>query len=88
MMKDIDVASFRKLLGYGEISVGAALLLPFVPKHIAGLALGGFSAALLSIYFSDPAKTMDDGIRPSSEGLSMAKDSWLAAIAIALILGD
>lgn len=86
MFADMEPAQFRKLLGYGEITVGAALLLPFIPNRLAGLALGGFSAGLLSIYLSDPAKTEEDGIRPSGEGLSMAKDSWLAAIAIALIL--
>ncbi len=86
MFADMEPALFRRVLGYGEIAVGAAMLLPFVPSRLAGLALGVFSSGLLRIYFSDPAKTEEDGIRPSAEGISMAKDSWLAAIAIALIL--
>lgn len=87
MLADMEPTQFRKLLGFGEITVGAALLLPFVPNRLAGLALGTFSAGLLSVYFKDPAKTQDDGIRPSSEGTALAKDSWLMAIAIALFLG-
>lgn len=87
MVKDMEPNEFRKFLTYGEISVGAALLLPFVPKRIAGLALGVFSAGLVSTYLNDPSKTQDDGIRPSEEGTSLAKDSWLMAIAIALVFG-
>ena len=83
----MEPAKFGKLLSYGEIGVGAALLLPFVPNRLAGLALGGFSAGLLSVYFRDPAKTTDDGVRPSGEGTALAKDSWMMAIAIALVAG-
>ena len=84
----LEPARFGKLLAYGEIAVAAALLLPFVPNRIAGIALGGFSAGLLSAYLRDPQKTLEDGVRPSSEGTSLAKDSWLAAIATALIASE
>lgn len=87
MMADMEPRQFGKLLSYGEISVGAALLLPFIPNRLAGLALGAFSAGLLSVYLKDPAMTEGDGIRPSQEGTALAKDSWMAAIAIALIFG-
>lgn len=84
-LDELDPQLFGKLLAYGEIAVGSALLLPFVPNRIAGLALGGFSAGLLSIYFRDSEKTEDDGVRPSGSGIPLAKDSWMAAIALALI---
>ncbi len=87
MFADMAPGDFQKVLGFGELSVGAALLLPMVPNRLAGMALGTLSAALLSNYFSDPTKTQADGIRPSAEGTSLAKDSWLMAIAIALVLG-
>ncbi|MGC5627037.1 hypothetical protein ACPYO6_02160 [Georgenia sp. Z1344] len=83
----MEPEQFGKLLSYGEIGVGGALLAPFVPNRLAGLALAGFSAGLLSIYFRDPEKTVADGVRPSGEGTSLAKDSWMMAIAIALIAG-
>ena len=77
--------AFGKFISYSEIGVGAALLTPFVPKRVAGAALGAFSAGLLSMYFRNPAMTEADGVRPSQEGMSLAKDSFMAAIAGALI---
>lgn len=83
----MDPQRFGKLLAYSEIAVGTALLLPFVPNRLAGMGLGGFSASLLSVYLRDPEMTQDDGVRPSASGTSLAKDSWLTAIAIALMAG-
>ncbi len=78
---------FKKFLVGGEIAVGAALLLPFVPSRLAGLALGGFSAGMLSMYFKNEGMTQADGIRPTQDGTPLAKDMWLAAIAAGLTLG-
>lgn len=86
-LEELDPQLFGKLLAYGEIAVGGALLLPFIPNRVAGLALGGFSAGLLSVYFRDAEKTEADGIRPSGAGTALSKDSWMAAIAVALIAG-
>jgi hypothetical protein len=86
-LANMEPAQFAKLLTYGEIAVGATLLLPFVPNRIAGIALGAFSAGMMSVYFRDDSKTENDGIRPSGEGTALAKDSWLSAIAIALVSG-
>lgn len=86
-LAEMDAQQFGKLVALGEIAVGGALLLPFVPNRLAGLALGGFSAGMLSIYFRDPEKTQEDGVRPSGAGTGLAKDTWMAAIAIALIAG-
>lgn len=47
--------------------------------------LGAFSSGLLSMYFGEESNTEKDGIRPSQSGLSLAKDSWLFAIAGALL---
>ncbi len=77
---------FAKFLSYGEIAVGASLLLPFVPRRVAGLALAGFSGSLVAMYLRTPGITEADGIRPSQEGTAIAKDSWLLAIAAALVL--
>ena len=76
----------RQVLAGSEIAVGAALLTPIVPRRLAGLALGAFSAGLLAMYFNTDEMTEEDGIRPSQAGTAVAKDSWLAAIAAALIL--
>ncbi len=78
---------FKKFLSYGEIAVGGALLAPFVPTRVAGAALGALSAGFLAAYFRTPEMTQDDGIRPTQEGTAVAKDMWLAAIAVALMVG-
>ena len=84
-VEEMTPAQFGKFLSYGEIAVGAALLLPFVPTRIAGAALTTFSAGLVANYFSIDSMTQDDGIRPSEDGTAVAKDTWLAAIGLALM---
>ncbi|PCC41538.1 hypothetical protein [Brevibacterium aurantiacum] len=85
MVEEMTPAQFGKFLSYGEIAVGAALLLPFVPTRLAGAALTTFSAGLVANYFSIDSMTQDDGIRPSEDGTAVAKDTWLAAIGLALM---
>ncbi|GAA4918301.1 hypothetical protein [Nesterenkonia rhizosphaerae] len=84
-VKNLPPQKFGKALAWGEIGVGAALLTPVVSNRLAGLALGGFSAGLLSMYFRNDAMTEADGVRPTQDGTALAKDTWLAAIAVALI---
>ncbi len=83
---DMEPEKFGKILSAAEITVGAMLLVPFVPSKLAGLALAGFSGGLLTMYFKTPEMTEEDGIRPTQDGTAVAKDSWMAAIALALIL--
>ncbi|MGO1686062.1 MAG: hypothetical protein ACTHYR_13885 [Brachybacterium sp.] len=85
---DLTPEQFGKFLSYGEIAVGAALLLPFVPRKVAGLGLAAFSGSMISMYLRTPGMTEADGVRPSQDGTSLAKDSWLLAIAAALILSE
>ncbi|MFE1083404.1 MULTISPECIES: hypothetical protein [Brevibacterium] len=86
MVENMTSAQFGKFLSYGEIAVGSALLLPFVPTRIAGAALTTFAAGLVANYFSIDSMTKDDGIRPSEDGTAVAKDTWLAAIGLALLI--
>lgn len=79
---------FAKFLSYGEIAVGASLLLPFVPTRIAGLGLAAFSGSMVSMYLRTPGMTQADGVRPTQDGTPVAKDSWLLAIAAALLLSS
>ena len=85
-VKDLDAETFGKALAYSEFVVGGALVLPVVPSRVAGLALGAFAGGLLTMYFKTDEMTEEDGIRPSQAGTAVAKDSWIAAIALALIL--
>ncbi|MDN5605020.1 MAG: hypothetical protein L0G59_06330 [Kocuria sp.] len=85
-VKDLDAETFGKALAYSEFVVGGALVIPVVPSRVAGLALGAFAGGLLTMYFKTDEMTEEDGIRPSQAGTAVAKDSWIAAIALALIL--
>lgn len=85
-VKDMDAATFRRFLTYSEIGVGAALLLPVVPGWVAGTALSAFSAGLVNMYLNTPEMTEDDGVRPSQEGTSVAKDVIMLGAGVAVTL--
>ncbi|MCS5480939.1 hypothetical protein NYP18_14940 [Corynebacterium sp. YIM 101645] len=76
---------FGTWLGYAETGLGVALLAPFVPNKVAGAGLAAFGGGLLSMYFRNPENTEADGIRPSQEGMSLAKDVFMFAIGLALM---
>lgn len=84
-LKDLDPELFGKAIAASEAGIGAALLAPFVSNKLAGAALTAFGAGLLTMYFGNDDMTESDGIRPSGEGIALAKDSWLVAIGAALM---
>jgi hypothetical protein len=85
VFKDMKPTSFAQLLAYSEIAVGATLLAPMVPATVAGAALTGFGASLVGMYLKTPSMTLDDGIRPSQEGVAVAKDVWLVGAGLTLL---
>lgn len=82
----LDPDTFGKVVSVSEIGVGAALLTPFVPNRLAGLALAGINTGFLSIYFRNDQMTKKDGVRPTEAGTGLSKDLFIAAIAGALIV--
>lgn len=76
---------FASLLAAGEIAVGAALLFPKVPATVAGTVLTGFGASLVGMYLKTPSMTLEDGIRPSPEGIGVAKDVWLVGAGLTML---
>lgn len=85
-VKQLDPVKFGKVLSAVETGLGAALLVPFIPSRLVGLALAGFSGGLLAMYFRTPEMTEDDDIRPSQAGTPVAKDVWMLGIALSLII--
>jgi hypothetical protein len=81
----VEPRAFTKLLAAGEITLGTALLLPFVPTAVAGAGLTMFSAGLLGLYVRTPGMTID-GVRPSQQGIPLAKDVWMLGIGLSFIL--
>ena len=77
---------FGKMLSYSEMTLGAALLAPFLPSRLVGVGLGIFSGSLLTMYLRTPGMTLEDGLRPSRQGTALAKDIWMFGIAVALVL--
>lgn len=82
----IAPSKFVRLLSTAEVALGAALLIPLVPAPIAGAGLMAFSAGLLTLYARTPGLRREGSIRPSEQGIAIAKDSWLFAIGAALAL--
>ena len=85
MFDTMTPSSFTKFLAYSELAVGAALVAPMVPATVAGAALTGFGASLVRLYLKTPGMTEPDGIRPTSAGIAMAKDTWLVGAGLTLL---
>ncbi len=86
MVKGMKPKDFTELLAYGEIALGAALLVPKIPSGVAGTALAGFGAGLLGLYWQVPGMRQENSIRPTPAGLAIAKDSWLVGVGITLTM--
>lgn len=82
----IEPMQFLKLLSAGEIAVGTALLLPVIPAWLAGAGLAAFSGGLMRMYLKTPSLRRQGSLRPSQEGGGIAKDSWMLAIGLALVI--
>jgi uncharacterized membrane protein YphA (DoxX/SURF4 family) len=82
----IPAPLFVKLLSTGEIALGAALLLPMVPTAAAAAGLAAFSAGLVGLYLRTPGMRQDGSVRPTPEGLVLAKDVWMLGIALGLLV--
>src|ERR1700734_2748605 len=81
-------ADFVRLLAAGEISLGAALLLPVVPAAVAGAGLAAFSGGLLGLYVRTPGMRKQGTPLPTEQGTALAKDIWMAGIGLGLIIDD
>lgn len=84
-LEDMKAEQFGKYLSYSEIALGSIVLAPFIPSRLAGLSLAVFSSGLLATYLKAPGMTEPGSIRPTPAGTAMAKDFWLAGIAVALL---
>jgi len=85
-VKQIEPEQFGKYISYAEIALGGALLAPFIPSRLAGLALAAFSGSMIGMYLKMPGMTEEGSVRPTQQGTALAKDVWMLGIALALIL--
>lgn len=85
-LPDVPPAVFSKGLAFGQLGLGAALLVPFVSPVTAGLALAAFSGAQLKVWWVTPGAHEPGSLRPTPEGTPLAKDVCLAGAGLALVL--
>lgn len=85
-LAEVEPQRFTKSLSTAEIALGAALVTPFVPTGLVALGLGVFSSGLVGMYVKTPGMTRDDGIRPTPDGMGLAKDVFLLGIAGGLLV--
>jgi hypothetical protein len=86
VFEKLEPKMFLRILGAGEVTLGAALLLPVVPAGVAGLGLAAFSGGLLRLYWRTPGMHHDGNPRPTQHGTVVAKDSWMFGIGTALVI--
>lgn len=84
-LKDMDPMSFVNLLSKAEIALGVALLVPVVPSVLAGAALTAFAGGLVGLYLKTPGLREEGSLRPTQEGIAIAKDTWLVGIGASLL---
>ena len=85
-VKKIPANSFAQLLSGAEMALGGALLAPFVSSRIAGAALTGFSAGLVQLYLKTPGMRQPGSLKPTPDGIALAKDVWLLGAGLTLLL--
>lgn len=85
-VKKVPAQRFAQLLSAGEIALGGALLAPFVSSRIAGAAMAGFSAGLIRLYLKTPGMRQEGSIKPTQDGIGLAKDVWLLGAGLTLLL--
>jgi hypothetical protein len=84
---DMDPKDFVQLLSASEIALGASLLgIGFIPSGLAGLGLSAFAGSLTRLYLTTPGTRREGSVAPSHQGIGLAKDSWMLAIGLALVL--
>lgn len=83
-----DPEQFVQRLSTAEIALGSALLTPLVPAKLAGLGLAAFAGGLNYLYWKAPGLRQEGSLRPTEDGLAVAKDVWMTAIGLALLISS
>ncbi|WP_234321234.1 hypothetical protein [Streptomyces katrae] len=80
-----DAQKLVRLLSAGELAIATTLLVPVIPAAVAGLALTAFSVGTLGLYLKTPGMRQEGSLRPTEQGISLAKDVWMLGIGVSLI---
>ncbi|TMQ90868.1 hypothetical protein ETD83_33510, partial [Actinomadura soli] len=83
-----DAREFTRALGTTEVALGTAVMVPLVPSLLAGAALTAFAGGLGGLYLRLPGMREPGGLRPTQQGIPLAKDTWLLGIGAGLVLEE
>ena len=84
----LDAKRFTGLLSAAEIAIGAALVVPVVPAWLAGAGLTAFALGTLGLYLRTPGMRQEGSLRPTQQGIPLAKDTWMVGIGLALMVDE
>lgn len=87
-LSGVAPTTFIKALSAGEIALGAALLIPVVPAAVVGAGLVGFAGGLLGLYLRTPGMREPGSLKPTQQGIPIAKDVWLLGLGAGLVIDD
>jgi hypothetical protein len=76
------------LLSTAEIAIGTALVVPVVPAWLAGAGLTAFALGTLGLYLRTPGMRQEGSLRPTQQGIPLAKDAWMVGIGLALMVDE
>ncbi|MFV2174522.1 hypothetical protein ACFHW2_27990 [Actinomadura sp. LOL_016] len=83
-----DPRKFTRTLGTVEVALGGALMAPFVPTAVAGAGLTAFAGGLTGLYLRLPGMHEKKSLRPTQDGIPLAKDTWLVGVGATLLLEE
>ena len=84
-LETVDPPQFAKALSTAEIVVGTVLLVPFIPSGLAGAVLTAFSGGLVGLYLRTPGMREEGSLRPTPQGIGLAKDFWMLGIGLGML---
>lgn len=84
--KKLDPQRFVRLLSTGELLLGAALLTPAIPAAVAGAGVSAFSLGTIGLYLRTPGMREEGSLRPTQDGIPLAKDVWMLGMGVSLTL--
>lgn len=85
VLEQLPPEGFTKGLGMAEVALGSALLFPLIGDGLAGLSLTAFAGGLVGLYLKTPGTRQEGSVRPTQQGIALAKDFWLLGIGASLV---
>jgi hypothetical protein len=63
-------------------------MVPVVPVWLAGAGLTAFAFGTLGLYLRTPGMREEGSLRPTQQGIPLAKDAWMVGIGLAFMIDE